>query len=305
MQVERILPGHRGHRVLLPARDRRGAAPAGARDHPGLRGGSERLMARRSSARLWAKLEARRCRERDPVSTWCAGLPLAGRRAPDLSRFSAADRHWYARFRQWARSPTATVVAPFAFEVRKSSEEIAREGESRALTRAAGLPLQPHRLRLLLGAARDILRRAGARRERRPRAAVRAVAATRVRLGPEETAYLADSSAVGVGSRSWCTHFLAEALSRGVADAGVMRGEASPSIALRRGETERVVPRDSILTFADLMEQAEAAGDQPRRPGRAAHAPPPGRRVLPADHRARSARSPPRAGSSSARAWIR
>ena len=31
-------------------------------------------------------------------------------------------------------------------------------------------------------------------------------------------------------------------------------------IALRRGETERIVPRDSILTFADLMEQAEAAG---------------------------------------------
>jgi membrane-associated HD superfamily phosphohydrolase len=56
------------------------------------------------------------------------------------------------------------------------------------------------------------------------------------------------------------THFLAEVLSAGVADAGVMRGESSPRVTLRRGEIERVVPRDSIPTFADLMEQAEAAG---------------------------------------------
>ncbi len=56
------------------------------------------------------------------------------------------------------------------------------------------------------------------------------------------------------------THFLAEGLQRGVADAGAMRSEASRDVSLRRGETERIVPRDSILTFADLMEQAEAAG---------------------------------------------
>ena len=32
---------------------------------------------------------------------------------------------------------------------------------------------------------------------------------------------------------------------------GAILGEVSPVIALRRGETERIVPRDSILTFAD------------------------------------------------------
>ena len=39
MQVERILPGHRRHRVPLLHRRRRRAAPAGARHHQGVRGG--------------------------------------------------------------------------------------------------------------------------------------------------------------------------------------------------------------------------------------------------------------------------
>jgi hypothetical protein len=60
--------------------------------------------------------------------------------------------------------------------------------------------------------------------------------------------------------RELVTHFLGEMLSRGVADAGVVRGEASLQVTLRRNDSERVVARDSILTFADLMEQAEAAG---------------------------------------------
>ena len=83
--------------------------------------------------------------------------------------------------------------------------------------------------------------------------------ASRVRLGPDETKYLADSTNRRQLQEVF-THFLAEGLSRGVADAGAIRGEVSRVIALRRGETERIVPRDSILTFADLMEQAEAAG---------------------------------------------
>jgi putative nucleotidyltransferase with HDIG domain len=55
------------------------------------------------------------------------------------------------------------------------------------------------------------------------------------------------------------THFLAETLSRGVGDAGVLRGEPSRQVSLRRGDVERVVPLDSLLSFADLIERAEAA----------------------------------------------
>ena len=80
-----------------------------------------------------------------------------------------------------------------------------------------------------------------------------------MRLGPEETRYLGDSTNRRQ-LQEVATHFLAEGLQRGVADAGAIRSETSNDISLRRGETERIVPRDSILTFADLMEQAEAAG---------------------------------------------
>jgi hypothetical protein len=151
------------------------------------------------------------------------------------------------------------VVAPFAYEVLKSAEEIAREGESRALTARPVYRFSPTAYDSSLAAARgffaELERAAGAGGPD----SVAMVVAARARMGPEETRFLTDSTNRRQIQEVF-THFLAEALSRGVADAGAIRGEVSPSIALRRGETEGIVPRDSILTFADLMEQAEAAG---------------------------------------------
>lgn len=151
------------------------------------------------------------------------------------------------------------VVAPFAFEVRKSPEEIAREGESRAVTAQPVYRFSATAYDSSLASARaffaDLERAAEAGG---PDAAEAAIAA-RVRLGPEETRYLADATKRHQIQEVF-THFLAEGLQRGVADAGAIRSEVSRDISVRRGETERIVPRDSVLTFADLMEQAEAAG---------------------------------------------
>jgi cyclic-di-AMP phosphodiesterase PgpH len=151
------------------------------------------------------------------------------------------------------------VVAPFAYDVRKSPEEIAREGESRALTAQPVYRFSATAYDSSLTSARgffaDLERAAEAGG---PDSVEKAVSA-QVRLGPDETRYLADSTSRRQLQEVF-THFLAEGLSRGVADAGAIRGEASRVIALRRGEVERILPRDSILTFADLMEQAEAAG---------------------------------------------
>ncbi|HET9465719.1 MAG TPA: HDIG domain-containing protein [Gemmatimonadales bacterium] len=151
------------------------------------------------------------------------------------------------------------VVAPFAFEVRKSPEEIAREGQSRALTAQPVYRFSASAYDSSLAAARGFFAELERAQEAGGPSAVEAAIASRVRLGPEETQYL-----VNPASRRQlqevATHFLAEGLQRGVADAGVIRSEVSKDISLRRGETERIVARDSILTFADLMEQAEAAG---------------------------------------------
>ena len=151
------------------------------------------------------------------------------------------------------------VVAPFAFEVRKSPEEIAREGQSRALTAQPVYRFSPTAYDSSLAAARAFFAELERASEAGGSSAVEQVIASRIRLGPEETRYLADSSSRRQ-LQEVATHFLAEGLQRGVADAGAIRGETSRDISLRRGETERVLPRDSILTFADLMEQAEAAG---------------------------------------------
>jgi putative nucleotidyltransferase with HDIG domain len=151
------------------------------------------------------------------------------------------------------------VVAPFAFEVLKSPEEIAREGESRALTAQPVYRFSPTAYDSSLAAARGFFAELARAAETGGPDSVEAVAASRVRLGPEEISFLSDSTSRRQIQEIF-THFLAEGLSRGVADAGAIRGEVSPVIALRRGEGERIVRRDSILTFADLMEQAEAAG---------------------------------------------
>ena len=175
--------------------------------------------------------------------TYALFPPPAGvlSRVPDVGR--RADR---------------TVVAPFPYQVRKSTDEMAREGEARALTAQPVYRFSPTAYDSALAAARDFfadLERASAQGPE----LMQAVAATQAHLGPAEARYLADP-AHRRAMRELVTHFLGETLSRGVADAGVMRGEPSRQITLRRNDSERVVAKDSILTFADLMEQAEAAG---------------------------------------------
>ena len=151
-----------------------------------------------------------------------------------------------------------TVVAPFSFETPKSLEEIRSEGESRAFSVRPVYRYSPTAYDSALAAARSFFAELERADQQGPDL-LRAVAATRVSLGAAETEFLTvESQRRRV--QSVVTHFLAEMLSRGVADAGVLRSEPSRQVSLRRAEVERVVARDSILSFADLMERAEAAG---------------------------------------------
>jgi cyclic-di-AMP phosphodiesterase PgpH len=150
-----------------------------------------------------------------------------------------------------------TVVAPFSFETPKSAEEIRSEGESRAFSVRPVYRYSPTAYDSALATARSFFAELE-RAEQQGPDLLRAVAATRVSLGPAETEFLS-VEAQRRRAQSVVTHFLAELLSRGVADAGVLRSEPSLQVSLRRAEVERVVARDSILSFADLMERAEAA----------------------------------------------
>jgi membrane-associated HD superfamily phosphohydrolase len=127
-----------------------------------------------------------------------------------------------------------TVVAPFSFETRKSSEEIASEGESRALSVRPVYRYSPTAYDSALGAARSFFAELE-RAERQGPDLLRAVAAARANLAPAETAHLTVESERR-RIQAIVTHFLAETLSRGVADAGVLRGEPARQVSLRRGE---------------------------------------------------------------------
>lgn len=157
-----------------------------------------------------------------------------------------------------------TVVAPFSFETPKSPEEITSEGESRAFSVRPVYRYSPTAYDSALAAARSFFAELE-RAEQQGPDLLRAVAATRVSLGPPETEYLTVESQRRQ-AQAVVTHFLAEMLSRGVADAGVLRGEPSRQVSLRRSEAEQVVERDSILSFADLMERAEAAASSIESP---------------------------------------
>lgn len=138
------------------------------------------------------------------------------------------------------------VVAPVTFEVRKSGEELEREMEARAAAvrpvyryEPAALDSSRAALDRLLAAALDTARPAPP-------------------LAAEDRAWIA-----GQGRRRALRDaldgFLARYLGEGVADAGVILAEPSAEIVLQREGRERVLRRDSVLTFADFVDRADRA----------------------------------------------
>ena len=150
-----------------------------------------------------------------------------------------------------------TIIAPIPFIVRKSDEEIAREGEARALAVPPVYRFSAAAYRAALDAARDFF-------DSRPPASSlvpdlnRSPSASRVDLSAEESAWLADRDHRRL-MRDAVLRFLSRTLLAGVADVGALRSEHRDRITLVRADSEPVVPRDSVRTFSDLMAAAESA----------------------------------------------
>jgi putative nucleotidyltransferase with HDIG domain len=151
----------------------------------------------------------------------------------------------------------ATVTSPFHFLVLKSEAERALEGEARA---SAARPVYrfdaPIYDSVLAGVDSVFARLDLAAQDDDVAEMTREAAAAGARLGRAESELLMDAD------RRRAVHgalkqFLGGMLSQGIADAGTMRAEPSRIIALRRGEAERLVLRDSVLTFVDLMARVE------------------------------------------------
>ncbi|MBA2627102.1 MAG: HDIG domain-containing protein [Gemmatimonadales bacterium] len=149
-----------------------------------------------------------------------------------------------------------TIIAPIPFIVRKSDDEIAREGDRRALAVRPVYRFSAAALASALTAARDFFH-PPARPGVLPELEL-AQSPARVRQEQDEARHLADP-VQRAALRTALLSFLSRTLSEGVADAGALRAERSDRIYLLRADAERVVPRDSVLTFADFMDRAERA----------------------------------------------
>ncbi len=197
-------------------------------------------------------------------STWSAGLPLRG--ASRSSPISSSRRRSVIGHR---RCPPVGQIADAhrGRAVRVRDSQVPRGDRPRGRVarahRPAGLSLQPHRLRLR---ARRRARRSSpswsapsSRGSRSPAGGGRRRGRS---LGPAETAYLTVDSQQRRRLQEVATHFLAEALSRGVADAGVLRGEASPAAEPPAGRNRARRP----ARLHPHLRRSDGAGRGRRRP---------------------------------------
>ena len=157
-----------------------------------------------------------------------------------------------------------TVIAPIPFTVRTTEEEIAREGESRALVVRPVYRFEAERYDSVMASLRRFFSAIDRASPSGTDAVRRAAEAGGVRLSAEEAGYLGDGRRRRVIADS-LTRFMGRLLASGVADAGALREETSEIVTLERAGRERTVVRDSIRTFSDLVERAESdappAGD--------------------------------------------
>ena len=157
-----------------------------------------------------------------------------------------------------------TVIAPIPFTVRKSEEEIAREGESRAQLVRPVYRFEPVRHDSVMTSLRRFFAAVDQAAPAGPAAVARAAETADVRLSADEAAYLTEGRRRGLLADS-LTRFMSRLLNAGVTDAGVLREETSEIVTVERAGRERTVARDSITTFSDLVERAESdappAGD--------------------------------------------
>lgn len=143
------------------------------------------------------------------------------------------------------------IIAPFAFEVKKSPTEFEAEAEALAAT---ALPIYDYRP----GVVDTVVRRTDSlftllRRTRAADARVAAAQAFGVRLSPEEIEYLAGARRL-VAFRSAVRRLFQRHLPRGVPATGTVDADQTRDILVRRPGGERVARRDTVFTYARLLD---------------------------------------------------
>ncbi len=151
-----------------------------------------------------------------------------------------------------------TVVAPISFVVRKSEEEIGREGEERALAVRPVYRFDAQARDSAVAALNRFLALVDAAAPSGAAIVARAGETRSVSLSQDEAEWLSDP-ANRASVRDSLVNFVNGLLSNGIADAGTVRAERSEVIVLLRNGQERLVPRSSLITFSDFVERSDRA----------------------------------------------
>ncbi len=150
------------------------------------------------------------------------------------------------------------VLAPFDYTVRKTPQELARDADALAATVRPIYEYQP-------GVVDTVRRRvdrlfAALDAAQGPADLVAAAAQFGARLTPDEVGYFESRARRGAMRTSLLRYFQRN-LTTGVAPAGTVEQELSRELVVRREGRERVVPRDSVLSYSAFL--ARRSADEP------------------------------------------
>lgn len=154
----------------------------------------------------------------------------------------------------------ADVVAPFAFYVRKSPAEIRREADALAATVRPIYEFQAQvvdSVRATAVALFDALDAAEA-----DSTLADSAAAYGLRLSTEEAAFLFDGSR-RAAYRGTVLRMIDRELARGIVANATIDSETSREIVERRGETERVIARDAVLSLSEFLDRRSGRHPEP------------------------------------------
>ncbi len=149
------------------------------------------------------------------------------------------------------------IVAPFNFVVNKSEDELQREAEELA---ASAKPIYEFRQRAYDSSASTMtafFSAIDAVSDQGPQAIIHAAADYGVALSLQEAAYLSKGGKRR-GLQQALQRLFDRTLAQGVTGPGVLQGEQSRELIVRRGSTESSVQRDQVLTFAQYLNRAKS-----------------------------------------------
>jgi len=147
------------------------------------------------------------------------------------------------------------IIAPFNFVVNKSEDELQREAEELAASAKPIYEFRQHAYDSSATTMAAFFSAVDAASDQGPQAIVHAGAEYGIPLTLQEAAYLSKG-----GKRRALQQALGRlfdrTLAQGVTGPGVLQGEQSRELIVRRGSTESSVLRDQVLTFAQYLNRA-------------------------------------------------